>query len=210
MLRFVFILVLDNAEFLHAVGSSLVADTLIESYKSVPTIHFYCNYGESERRETLSIIKSLLKQLSMRFEKLDPNMVSYFDNATSLTAKSSEILFTAALSRFDKVFIIVDALDECCEGERESIVASLTRQLKIEGCHVKIFLTSRPENDLRRLLKDSHNYHIDTNDTLKDITPFVAAAVADYIKSGKLLGGEVTPVLKEDLIKTISSEAEGM
>lgn len=195
--------------------SSLVIDTLIETYKSVPTIYFYCHYGELERRQTSSIIGSLLKQLSTipsrGCEKLDPRMVSIFDDGARLNVKSSKSLFAAALSRFEKAFIVVDALDECSEEERKSVVVFLAQQLRSEtGCHLKILLTSRPENDLRQLLKNNSSLRIDSNDTSKDITTFVAGALTEHITNGVLLDGNVTATLRKDLIQTISEQADGM
>lgn len=137
-------------------------------------------------------------------------MTSLFDNGTPLNAKSSEISFAAVLSQFMKVFVVVDALDECSKEERKSIVMLLTRQLKVKGCYVKIFLTSRPENDLRQLFKGSHNHHINADDTLKDITPFVAAELNDHITNGALLDGKVTLELRKELVETISAQADGM
>lgn len=158
---------------------------------------------------TSSIIGTLLKQLSMRLQALDPKMVSTYDNSMLLNIKASESSFATALTRFEKVFVIVDALDECSEEERKCIVMLLTRQLRLTGTQVKIFLTSRPENDLRQLLQGNTSHQIDANDTTKDITPFVYAAVGDLITSKALLGGDVTS-LRWDLVRTISEKADGM
>lgn len=188
--------------------SSLVIDSLTETYKSVPTIYFYCHYGELERQETSSIIGSLLKQLSMRCETLDPKIMSAYKNGTSLDKKSSENSLATILASFEQTFIVVDALDECCVEERKAIVKLLTRLLK--GSRVKVFLTSRPEIDLHRLLQDSASHAIDANDTAKDIRPFVAAALDDYITSGALLSGKVTPELRAELVDILSVQADGM
>lgn len=193
--------------------SSLVIDTLTETYKPVPTIYFYCNYGESDRRETVSIIGSLLKQLStsLRCEDFDPEMVSLFDDSVSLDAGSAERLFTAILSRLGQVFVVVDALDECSEEERKSIVMIFIRLLKSNTrCHLKVFLTSRPGSDLSNMLENNPSYQIDANDTSKDITPFVAAALDWQIMNRALLGGHVSLALRKELIDTISVQADGM
>lgn len=195
---------------LMAFDSSLVIDTLTETYQSTPTIYFYCHYGETERQTTLSIIGTLLKQLSMRCNTMDLPMISIFDNNMSLNLKTSEVSFTTALSRFEKVFIVVDALDECSEEERKSVIMLFTRQLRLTGTQVKVFLTSRPENDLRQLLLDNNSHQIDANDTAKDIMPFVKAAVDDLIKSKALLGGNVSSALRYDLVRAITSQADGM
>lgn len=137
-------------------------------------------------------------------------LVSAFSNDTSLTTEFSEALFSAALSRFEKVFIVVDALDECSHEERSSIVELFNRQMKLSGCCLKIFLTSRPEIDLRHLLQSNLNHYIDTDDTSKDITPYVTATVESHITHGRLLGGTVTPMLQAYIVKTINSKADGM
>lgn len=203
----------DKAGSGKTILSSLVIDTLTETYKPVPTIYFYCNYGESKRRETVSIIASLLKQLlaSRRCDDCDPEMVTIFDDGSSLDAGSSESLFAAALSRFEQVFVVVDALDECSEEERKSMVMLLIRLLKSNtSCNMKVFLTSRPENDLSNMLENNPSYQIDANDTSKDITPFVAAALDEHIMNRALLGGHVSLALRKELIEKISVQADGM
>lgn len=153
-------------------------------------------------------MKSLLRQLSTRTESQDPKILDAFKKHISLTTSDSESLLGAALCRFDKTFIVLDALDECSEEDREYLVKLLTRQLK--SSYVKIFFTSRPENDLRRIFKDNKNYCINVDDTLKDIRPFVEERIDTVVKNKKLLGGKITTQLKDDLIETISSQADGM
>lgn len=143
---------------------------------------------------------------------MDPEMMTLYNNDQPLNIKSAEALLAAALSRFVSLFIVVDALDECSETERKYLVMLLTRLLTLDGCkcQIKIFLTSRPEEDLRRLLGDHSSYQIDANDTAKDIRPFVAAALSGLITSGTLLNGNVTSELRTELVETISSQADGM
>lgn len=190
--------------------SSLVIDTLTKTDPSVPVLYFYCSYGELDRQQTSPIVRTMLKQLSIRHGILDLQVTSVFDNGTPLNLKSSEISFTSALAEFERVYIVLDALDECSEGERKSIVTLLSGQLALQDCQIKIFLTSRPENDLIRLLKDHATYCIDANDTAKDIRPFVTASLNDHITSGALLGGNVSSELRQELIETLSGQADGM
>lgn len=186
-------------------------DTLTATYKLVPTIYFYCNYGESERRDTLSIIGTLLKQLltSRRCDNLDPEMVTTFDDGICLNPTTSEALLAATLSRFEKVFVVVDALDECSEEERKLVVMLFVRLMNAK-CQLKVFVTGRPERDLRKMLENNPCHQIDANDTSKDITPFVAAALDEHIITRALLGGNVSPALKKELVDTISVQADGM
>lgn len=192
------------------VYSSLVVETLTDTYAPVPTIYFYCYFGEKERQGASAVTRSLLKQLSAQSERLDPEILLAFNNDSSLTTDSAEILLASAFRRFRKVFVVVDALDECSEPERKSMIQLFDRQVQLAGCCVKVFLTSRAESDIGRLLEGRLSHYIDADDTSKDITPYVAATVEDCIADGSLLSGVVSPNLKRHLIETLNGEADGM
>lgn len=188
-------------------------DTLSASYKRVPTIYFYCHYAEQTRQQTAFIIGSLLKQLSMSpwSGSLDVQMLALFNDGNALNSKTAEALFATALARFQKVHVVVDALDECTEMERKTTVKLLVRQVSLNpGCCVKLFFTSRPEHDLQHLLKVGTWHEIDVNDTLKDITPFVETELDAVIESRSLLDGNVSEELRRDLIDSITQQADGM
>lgn len=185
-------------------------DSLTETYKSLPTIYFYCNYGELERQTTRSIIGALLKQLCHQSKKLDQYTESIFDSNSLLNIRTSETAFAATLSQFKRVFVVVDALDECSQEERDTMVSFFTRQVRLAKCQLNIFLTSRPENDLHQLLKNTHTHHIDANDTDKDIRPFVEASLKKLINDKALLGGKVEVELAKELVHKISTQSNGM
>lgn len=186
-----------------------MVDTLAASYPSVPTIYFYCNYEEVTWQTTSSIVKSLLKQLLTKFRSLDSKLLDAFNNDTSLSLKTTEELFAASLLQLETTFIIVDALDECSQDERRCLVGLLKRLLILK-CNIKIFLTSRDEDDLREIFMDNSSYRINVHDTATDITPFITAKIDDLIQKRQILDGNVSPMLREDLIKTIGGQADGM
>ncbi|KAF3193173.1 hypothetical protein TWF225_011012 [Orbilia oligospora] len=58
-------------------------------------------------------------------------------------------------SRYDKIIIVIDALDECDEEKDQRLIISLLSQLKdLKRFDVRIFLTSRPELPIRLGFKD--------------------------------------------------------
>lgn len=146
----------------------------------------------------------------MRSDNLDPHLLSIFEKGIALSMEPAEAAFKAALSRIDETFIVVDALDECSKVERKSLISLFTRLVSSKSKGVKILVTSRPENDLHQLLKNTTRFLIDANDTAKDIRPFVESVLTDHITSCAILDGAVTPDLKKRLIDTISLEADGM
>lgn len=196
--------------YIHSLGSSLAIDAFTETYKTTPTIYFYCSYGELERREAAPVLATLLKQLSMRSENMDPQVVAVFDKGLSMSMEPSAKSLRAAFSRFEQTFIVVDALDECSKDERKLLVSFFTGLIRSNPHGIKILLTSRPESDLEHLLKGSSKFLINANDTTKDIRPYVAAVLTEHIANCAILDGMVKPELQQRLIDTISDQADGM
>ena len=120
------------------------------------------------------------------------------------------------MSQTGEAFVVLDALDECEEEERKVLISFLRKLLALDGCQVKIFLTSRPEDGLHRSFKDSQSkdiltYRIDVDDTVQDIGPFVTQRVDELIESKALLyGTPVTQDFREHLITTLIQEADGV
>ena len=201
-----------------AYNSSKVIDTLTEYYTSIPTIYFYCKYNETPQAQAFSIIQSLLRQLSVASETLDPEILSAFNKAkglegitSSLGFSSIETLFTGAMSQTGEAFVVIDALDECAEHERVELISSLRKLLALDSCQVKIFLTSRPENDLHLLLEYQRTYAIGVSDTVQDIGPYVTRTIDELIGRKALLYSKpVTQDLRDHLITTLTKEADGV
>lgn len=130
---------------------------------------------------------------------------------TSLSQSDAERLLIDAILQAGEVFLVIDALDECEEQEREVFISFLRRLLALDSCQVKIFLTSRPEDDLHRSFKDLLTYKIDVDDTVQDIGPFVTQRVDELIESKALLYGRpVTQDFRQHLIMTLTREADGV
>ena len=201
-----------------ACNSSVVIDALTSNYASTPTIYFYCKYNETPRAKAFSIIRSLLRQLSVASETLGPEILGAFrstkglgDITASLDFSDVEALFTGAISQTGGAFVVIDALDECVEHARVELISFLRELLALDSCQVKIFLTSRPEDDLHHSLRDQRTYAIGVSDTAQDIGSFVTCSVDDLIGRKALLYGKpVTQDLRDYLITTLTKEADGV
>ena len=150
---------------------------------------------------------------------MDPELVSVYDhaqskgfNAKSIDASSIESLFRRALPTFKATYLVIDALDECEEAEREELVLALKSHTALKSYVLKVFVTSRDEKDLARMFSKTSDFRIDADDTALDIRPFVETKVETYINNGNILGGKgnVTPELRKDLVDTLVSKADGM
>ena len=202
--------------------SSRMIDTLSVTHgPSSPVLFFYCNYKEKPRREASGILRALLKQICGKATVIDPELVSIYDqarskgfDATSVDPSSTISLFRRALLTFKAAYVVIDALDECEEAERNELVMALESHVSLKHYGVKVFVTSRDERDLpvARMFSRTSNFRIDADDTARDIRPFVEARVEEYITRGEILGGKgnVTPELREDLVDILVNQADGM
>ena len=118
-------------------------------------------------------------------------------------SKYTELLQLAVQS-YHKVFIIVDALDECVEvgGTRQDLVNGLQRlQPK-----VNLLVTSRDIPNVRRQLGGAARLEIQASD--EDIRKYIE----DRISSSDRLSGyiEKDPNIGNSVIDTITRNAKGM
>lgn len=195
---------------LHWIDSSLAIDAFTTTYESTPTIYFYCSYGELDRREAAPVLATLLMQLPMLSEDMDPRVLTIFDKGIPIGKETAATSLTAAVSRVERTFIVVDALDECSKDERKLLVSFLAELIRSKPHGVKIFLTSRPESDLEQLLSGSNKFSISADDTTKDIRLYVEHILTQRIVDRAILDGKVEPELKQHLVDTISEQADGM
>ena len=99
----------------------------------------YFNWQES--RTTTDIFANLLKQLLERNPTLAKEIKDHYDQCqqreTSLNAKDILQLFQLEASKISRVFIVLDALDECTRGE-SSCAKILLELEKVPNVHLMI------------------------------------------------------------------------
>src|SRR5204862_3631171 len=113
--------------------SSAVIDTLNKKLTSskVGMAFLYCSYAERMDQTIEELIGSLIQQLTLRQHVIPEDILALYashnrSNTRPDYAELSKHLHSS-VSRFSKVYIIVDALDECNEENktRSSLLAQL-------------------------------------------------------------------------------------
>ncbi|KAF1956409.1 hypothetical protein CC80DRAFT_446319 [Byssothecium circinans] len=111
-------------------GKTILASLVIEEARKlqgVTVAFFYCKYQDAERNTFLRVARGVLAQLFHQDEGL---LTSFYDKAsksgqTTLETDSlaKELLKTATKS-FQKLYIILDGIDECDRDHRKEIVST--------------------------------------------------------------------------------------
>jgi hypothetical protein len=112
-----------------------------------------------------------------------------------------------------RIFIIVDALDECpnffgTPSAREEVLDLIEELVELELPNVHLCVTSRPEIDIRTVLDPLTSLKISLHDEIgqkKDILEYIKSVVRSDRKMRKWKEED-----KELVVDTLSQKADGM
>ncbi|KAL7267374.1 hypothetical protein RUND412_010042 [Rhizina undulata] len=201
-------------------GKTMLASSVIDMPRptNYALAYFYCKYGEIDRQRPQSIMSTIVKQLSLLGPEgsLPKAVISLYDQQKNggvesrpLGLDNSTELIVQLSKPFDQTVIIVDALDECDKKTRHQLMAAL-KKLRSSTKGLKIFITSRNDDDIRIELETESGVFIQLSDNSSDIKLFVEAEVEKYVSTKRLLDGKVQPELKQTIIDALTKGADGM
>ncbi|KAI0157927.1 ankyrin repeat-containing domain protein [Hypoxylon sp. FL1284] len=150
--------------------TSLVIDELSSRFRDNENIgiaYVYCNFQRAQEQKTEDLIRCLLKQLAQGWSPL-PLLLEklYEDHKTKRTRPSLDKLQQALQSvacLYSKVFILVDALDECQPSYRSSFLAEIFALQASSS--VNIFATSRHIPDISKRFAGTMSLEIRARET---------------------------------------------
>ncbi|KAG9244697.1 hypothetical protein BJ878DRAFT_549809 [Calycina marina] len=135
--------------------TSIVVDYLSSNFQKdarVGIAYLYCNLRRKDEQKAEQLLASLLKQLTQGLSPLPDDVNLLYDrHKDKRTRQTSNEIFNILQSvggPFLKVFIVIDALDECeaSDGNRANLLEQIFAfQMK---CRVNIFTTSRSIPDI--------------------------------------------------------------
>lgn len=182
--------------------------------------YFYCHYGEEQRRDPASTLRSLVKQLSLQSpaSKLPEAVLLIYENrkkagdlSNHLSVEESKRLLIELCAGFFHTTLIIDALDECdakTRGRLFDVLQNVVSESK--NTRVKAFVTSRDDADLRKKFEGSPNVYIQERDNSGDINTYIRAEIDACIVNKRLLDGAVSSELRARIIHALEIRARGM
>lgn len=195
----------------------IVLDALNTLEKNTPIAYFFCNRNENERRDALTIVRTLLKQLSLHSDRTMMPLVTEYENQEIMGfpggppgLERCEELIIEILRRSGRIFIVIDALDECYEDSIDELLELLHNISTSPEGEVKCFVSSRNHDDIILQLEDVPNHYIQPENNQEDIERVIEWKLDMSIKRKYLLRGNVSPDLKQHIMRTLSRKAQGM
>lgn len=173
----------------------------------------YCNFKESYEAETY--IRIAMKQLTRRMTELPTELEALYEkhhlNASTPCVAELQDVFMKVSKRFGQVFLVLDALDECTNDQREGLLGFLHYIMSSGGgdqSNVKVLITSRQEQDIRQALMSFPIVEIEARKVKADIKSYVMAKVDQYLQNGALRLRDKS--LKDKIITALVNRAGGM
>ena len=192
--------------------SSLVIDELFENefeQQDIGVAYFYLDYTQRETHNATFLLRSILRQLCALKASLPRALIDFH----SLHSRKGRPIFagnlvaclTQVIQEFERVFVVIDALDEFEEGqERNELLNSLT---SLAETSLKVIVTSRPHpNDIRRRLSDFTSFEVEANPD--DVKLFLNGTIDNDEEALEII--ERDESLREDVVDTLMERARGM
>ncbi|KAF4345639.1 hypothetical protein FBEOM_404 [Fusarium beomiforme] len=140
--------------------SSIVINSLYTQFsdnRNIGIAYIYCNFRREQEQKINNLLASLVKQLSRGWHVLPESVKSLYGkhkkNGTHPLVEELSATLHNIIALYTKVFIIVDALDECqvlddCRGKLLSEILRFQ-----ERSVVNFFATSRPVPDITKVFQ---------------------------------------------------------
>lgn len=185
--------------------------------------YFYCDYSDPGRQTMPNIMGSLTAQLSKQNLAFRSAVWKYFDSTQGAyeAARSAEPetlldILIANCVKFSRIYLVLDAIDECSNQGRHSsrklLLDYLTKiQDKGKG-RIRILITSRPMTDIREAFSSNPTIPILSECNSADIELYVRAETERKIQGKpRWLGDEEsTRNVMENIVSRLVEKANGM
>ncbi|KAF3067912.1 26S proteasome non-ATPase regulatory subunit 10 [Trichoderma lentiforme] len=170
--------------------------------------YIYFSYKDTEIQTSVNILASLLEQLISRRPGFLSDLRSLYaehtkENTRPSIADIGSLLQNIVFS-FSKVFIIIDALDECAEVDDVRSI-TLTELKKLQH-RMLLLVMSRPMPDPEGLLKDAIRINVEAS--LTDIRNYIEQRIDNTRSMQKHVAG--VPELRHRIVTVILQKIKGM
>jgi len=152
--------------------------------------YYYCDYAETRTLDMCLIHGTLIRQLLERIalpSDLATDIDRYFEDGTIPPPEDYIQLLTKTLSRFTRVMLVLDGVDELAKEDQAVLINSLRQLAQIPNSMIKIMVFSRREEKLIRKAFERYDF-VDISADLvnKDIARFISDSVDLKIQSEEL------------------------
>jgi hypothetical protein len=162
--------------------------------KSVFLAYFYFDFKDERKKDSRALLSSLLNQLSNQSDQIrDVLHGLYSENEDGSKQPHNDALLRClkdilTIARSVPIYLVMDALDECpndsgdllSRSPRGKVLSVVEELVKLRLPNLRLCITSRPELDIRTILKPLETQEISLHDESgqnRDINAYVSFVV---------------------------------
>ncbi|PYH90696.1 purine and uridine phosphorylase [Aspergillus ellipticus CBS 707.79] len=189
--------------------ASIVINYLQKTFATkahVGIAYIFCDYREKSNQNVTSILAAILKQLVQSIETVPENLNTLYAalQATKSSPQRDEVIEVLELvvSSFSRVYLVIDALDECSEsdGTRNAVISHILNLQ--ETCNMNLFATSRFIPDITARLEKFSTVEVRASDG--DVARYAKGRIHEFNCVRK------SPALSELVVSSITETSDGM
>ena len=180
---------------------------------------FYFDFREDQKKTLRGLLSSLLVQLCRQTDSYCDMLIKFYSEHDKGSRHPSDDALVKCLKDLIKlpgqapVYLIVDALDECPNASanptpRAEVLGLLEDLINSHFPNLRIWVTSRPENDIKDVL-DPLVFHSvslhDQSEQRRDIEEYIKSAINTHPKNKKWKAEH-----KQLVIDVLTKKADGM
>lgn len=172
---------------------------------------FFIQFDDRQSLNAEVILRSIVRQMlnvSNVYEKVETQLNNMQLDLASGLNEIAKLLRSIA-AEFQKLYIVIDGLDECTKSERHDLLLILHSVLTV-GSNTKLFLAGRDSvsREVQREFPTLKQIPMDCSSALSDIATYVEGIVQEKLKTEELIVGD--PDLIEDIKAALLDGANGM
>ncbi|XXH02446.1 hypothetical protein Hte_008822 [Hypoxylon texense] len=198
-------------------GKTVLAGTIIEAALAqcndkIAGAFFFCDYKHGKTQSPQNIMGALAYQIAIQKEDAYALLQEYYDDLhpprglpRSPTVEELVGMVGKMVKLFDRVFLIVDGIDEC--GDHVPDVLDSLCDVSVDSENISIALLSRDEHYIRDRLEDGFICEGVAAHT-EDVEEYVASEIEERIRTKRLYVDD--PELKDEIMKGLIDGAKGI
>lgn len=180
--------------------------------------YFYCDRNDPARRDPVSILRSLIRQLgaTQNCDAIQPELLNLFRRKEAytedLTLNDCKDLVRRFVGLYVHTVIVIDALDECNQYSRHELIIFLEELLRQYSRSLKIFISSREDQDIQCCYQEGPNVNISAVDhhNRDDIGKFIEEGIQEIEKKWKVRKRNMPRELHDQIQQQLVDKSGGM
>jgi hypothetical protein len=175
--------------------------------ENVAVACIFCNYKEQTTQSVSELLASILKQIIQDQSAVSENIKKFYKEFRYTRPRRPKladltIALQSEIRTYSKVFLVVDALDECLEG----VQGDLIKRLGSLAHTLYLMVTSRPLDLLEQQFHSSSRLDINANNG--DIRKYIEGRIMCEPRLAPLITTEHS--LQESIVNKLVVKASGV